>query len=203
MTTVEVEAKKTQLEASMKDAQAKLKGLKPFSDDFDALMAEYLKAKSQLSKIDEEFAKAKADEAHNAIKAQCTTIAEALTKLVAGLEIAKLINEPVKTVMYVVDSEGKAQVSINKVKQLRGTSAGKDSKGKGHTKIVDSTGAEFSITAFVKAHATADELKSKAYAYPHTVADTKAKFETFCTNHNLTGYEYKVPAKAEAEEAES
>lgn len=197
MTVTEVTERKATLETTMKESQTKLKGLKPFSEEFDTIMAEYLKAKSQLAKIDDEFAKAKADEATNAVKSQCATIAISITKLIAGLEIEKLISEPVRSVVYVVDSEGKASVTINKVTKLRASGTPGEGKGKGHTKIVDGSGNEHSITGFIKAHATADELKTDAYKYPHTVADTKAKFDEFCKAHNLTGYEYRLPVKTD------
>ena len=201
MTVIEVEQKKAQLEATVKNEFDEAKKCKAGSDDFDLHMSAYLKAKSDLSKIDSEFAKAKESEKTNLIKADCDAIGQAITQLLTGLKVADKLTEPVKSLVYVIDSEGKVQVTINKVTKLKSAGATSEGKGKGHTKIIDSAGNELSVTAFIKAHATEAELTSKAFVYPHTQADTKAKFEAFCKSHNLTGYEYRIPAKTEAEEA--
>jgi len=203
MTVIEVTERKANLENTVKESQAKLKGLKPFSDDFDKLMSEYLKAKNDLTKIDAEFDKAKIDEAQNAVKEQCITIGTTISKLLEAYKIADLIKEPVKTVVYVVDSEGKVSVNINKITKLASKGTGTGKVGKGHVKIVDAQGQEQSVTAFIKANATAAELTTAAFKYPHTQADTKAKFDEFVKAHNLTGFEYKMPVEATTEETQS
>jgi hypothetical protein len=192
MTTIEVEARKAELTATMTSELAEAKKCKPMTDEFNVHYDLY-------RKVDEEFAKAKESEKHLAIKADCDTLGTAIGKLIEGLKLAEKLGEPIKSCVYVVDSEGKSQVTINKVTRIASKAGEGKGNGKGHVKIVDGQGNEQSVTAFIKAHATAAELATAAYKYPHTQADSKAKFEAFCTAHNLTGYEYRLPA----EEAQS
>lgn len=192
MTVIEVEAKKAELTATMTNELAEAKKSKPMTDEFNTHYDAYREAQKAFLTIDKDMQKAKDNEKLLLIKSDCETLAISIAKLIEGLKLAEKLNEPVKSCVYVVDSEGKAMVTINKVTKLKGASEGKGN-GKGHVKIVDAQGIEQSVTQFIKTHATAAELSSSAYKYPHTQADTKAKFEAFCKAHNLTGYEYRLP----------
>ena len=197
MTVIEVEAKKAELTATMTNELAEAKKSKPMTDEFNLHYDAYRKAQKALLTIDEDMQKAKDNEKLSLIKSDCETLAISIAKLIEGLKLAEKLNEPVKSCVYVVDSEGKATVTINKVTKLKSAGESKGT-GKGHVKIVDAQGIEQSVTQFIKTHATAAELGTAAFKYPHTQADTKAKFEAFCKAHNLTGYEYKIPTDIEA-----
>lgn len=193
-TVIEVEAKKTSLDAELATALEAAKVLTPATPEFDEAYGRYLSAKAALAKIPDEVAAAKQSENAEAI-AQCATqIAEAVKQLVEGLKVAELLGVPVKSLRYVVDDEGKLKVTFNPVVVVKATGAGKGHKAGGHTTILTPEGEHLSLTKFVLAHATEEEKATPEYKYPHAQVDSQPKFTKFCEAHSLTGFVYEMPS---------
>lgn len=200
MTIVEVEAKKTNLEAEMATALEAAKVLTPATAEFDDAYGRYLAAKANLFKIPEEIAKAKTAENAGAISAAGDTTAEAITQLVDGLKVADLLGVPVIALRYTVDAAGKAGVIFNPIVKVKAAGGGtKRTPGTGRTVIVDPEGNRLSLTKFVLAYATDAEKATPEYKYPHGQVDSKPKFEAFCLAHSLTGFTYETASNAPAE----
>lgn len=188
-TIKEITEKKSNLEKQMETALGAAKVLKPATAEFDEAYGRYLAAKAQMAKIPSEFAAARMAENADAIKSAGAAIAETITKLCAGLKVADLLGEPVLTVVYSMDAEGKTQVRINPKVRLGATKStiGERKVGQGRVKIVGPDGTEYSLTKFVIAHAPeADRGK-----YPHALVATEAKFDVFCTKYKLVGFKYQ------------
>ena len=205
-TVLEIDAKKTNLEAEIATALEAAKVLTPATTEFDDAYGRYLAAKANLAKIPDEMVKARQSENADAIKVCVTQVAEAIGQLVDGLKLADLLGTPVIALRYAKPAEGEAIVVFNPIAQVAGTSkktAG--TKGAGRTVIVDPEGNRLSLTKFVLNSATDAEKDSTNEAflkYPHAAVDTKPKFEVFCEAHSLTGYTYETPqAGGEAAEA--
>lgn len=205
MTVIEVEQKRTQLEAEMQTALTAAKVLVPATPEFDEAYSRYLNAKAGIAKIPDEIAKAKLAENAEAINAAGATVAEAIAQLVEGLKVAELIGSPVIALRYYrtvsKDEAGNEKVStgvaFNPVTQLKAKGAPKEAKGHGRTIIIAPDGSKLSPTKFVLQSRTKEETDAaaaKEHDYPHTFVDTKPKFDAWCVAHNLTGYIYEVPA---------
>jgi len=209
LTTVEVEAKKTTLEAEMATALEASKVLTPATAEFDEAYGRYLAAKAGIAKIPEELAKAKLAENAEAIATAGAQVGEAIVQLVDGLKIADLLGTAVTGLRYyrhVKTAEDGTEtidtgVVFNPVTKVP-TKGTKPAKGAGRTVILDAAGERLSLTKFVLANATDEEkleTSDKFLKYPHTAVDTKPKFEAFCESHGLTGFTY-TPAEAGAAE---
>lgn len=197
MTKVEVEAKKTTLEAEMATALEAAKVLAPATPEFDEAYGRYLSAKASLAKIPEELAKAMLAENAEAIAQRGLQIAEGIGQLVDGLKVADLVGTPIVALRYAVDAEGKALVVFNPIVKVKSTGK-REAKGTGRIVVVDTEGNRLSLTKFVLAHATDEEKASPEYKYPHSQVDSKPKFEKFCKEHSLTGFTYEVPTAGES-----
>lgn len=200
MTIVEVEAKKTNLEAEIATALEAAKVLTPATAEFDDAYGRYLAAKANLAKIPDEMAKARQAENADAIKACGTQIADAIGQLVDGLKVADLLGIPVITLSYAKGADGVALVVFNPVTKVAGAGKKREAKGTGRTVIVDPEGNRLSLTKFVLANATDEEKDSgsdKFLKYPHAAVDTKPKFEAFCEAHQITGCTYETAQAAE------
>lgn len=194
---LEVEAKEAQLILERDTALEAAKVLTPATAEFDEAYGRYLDANKALARIPEELAKAKLVENAEAIKTASVAVAEAITQLISGLNVAALLGVPVTSLRYAVDAEGVAKVSFNPVTHIKSAGA-KKSKGAGRTAIIAPDGTKLTLTRFVLAHATEAEKETPEFKWPHTRVDTKPKFEKFCEEHSLTGFTYEVPDKAEA-----
>jgi len=201
MTVNEVEEKKIQLETALQTALEAAKVLTPATPEFDEAYGRYLASKAELAKIPSELQKAKLVENAEAIKTAGNTVTEAIFQLTEGLKVAELLGSPVIALRYYRtvgrDEAGKESVStgvvFNPVAQLKTKRAPKESKGVGRTVIRSADGTKTSLTKFVLDYATEDEKASARFKYPHTVIDTKPKFDLFCEKHNLRGFVYEVP----------
>ncbi len=202
MTIAEVEAKKTTLETTIATALEASKALAPGTTEFDDAYGRYLSAKLALAKIPEELAVAKRTENAEVIKAGASTIGAAIRELIAGLELASKLGEPVISVVWTQGQAGldgvipEPVVLINPKTVAKAPSAKHEAKTGGRTMIGYPDGTQTSLTKFVGEFATDAEKASPEYKYPHTRVDSKPKFEAFCTAHNLTGYTYITPSVA-------
>ena len=203
MTVVEVETKKTQLEATLKSSLIEASKFVPGTAEFDEKYALHLSTKGALSKIGEEMAKALEAQNAEAIKAHSVTLAQAIGKLVEGMKVAELVGKPVTALNYYTAADGTVHVVFNPVTHIKsaGTKAsGSGPKGKGHTMIVGPDGTQMSITKFVQSNLTESQKTEGSVdyvKYPHTVIDTRPKFDEFCKAHNLVGYKYEIPASVQ------
>ncbi len=204
MTVKEVQEKQVRLEAEMSTALEAAKVLTPATEEYDDAYARYLGAKSGISKIPDEIAAAKLAENADAIKLGGAQMSEAITQLIAGIKVGEasiesLLGKPVTALRWFTDSEGKASAVFNPTVAVRGTTGNKGAS-KSRVSIVDATGNKMNSTKFVLAHLT-EAQKTESHTdyvkYPHTLVDSKPKFDEFCTSHSLTGFTYEARSKAE------
>lgn len=203
LTVKEVVAKEAQLNIELSTALEAAKVLTPATSEFDEAYGRYLSAKANIAKIPNEIAQAKLSENAVAIAASGVTLAETIAKVLTGLKIEELLGVPVKNLTYAVDSEGVRKVVFNPTIHVKSTSGAKGEPKGGRTMIVAPDGARLSCTKFVEAHITDAEKSSADFKYPHTVIDSKPKFEAFCTARNLVGYVYDVPGKSDTAVSET
>ena len=207
MTVQEVETRKAQLETLRDTALDAAKTLIPATAEFDEAYGRYLSAKASLAGIPAELAKALMAQNSEAIKVAGIQLADGITEMIAGLNIAALLGTPVVALRYYripsKDAEGKESISqgvvFNPTTQAKaaGIKSKGESKGAGHTQIVGPDGTKQSLTKFVMAHMSKPAgLGEKAW-YPHTEVDSNPKFDVFCVAHNLVGYAYQLPGKVE------
>lgn len=179
MTVQEIEAKKLSYENIVASAPAVHAALVPFSTEFDAFCVTYSDARKALKDTDWDklIADAFVEANKEAIAAIGVAIAEAIQSAVDGLEVEKLLGQPVHALTFfrgtskvtqkdangadvIVTTLDKGIVRFNPtthVKESGGTKKSSDSAGgekKGHTVITGPDGATYSLTKFVVLHAT-------------------------------------------------
>ena len=197
MTVQEVETKRQQLELERDIALEAAKVLVPATPEFDEAYERYLSAKASLTKIPAELAAAKLAQNAGAIQLAGVTVGEGIRQLVDGLGLEELLGTKVIAIRYTVNAEGKIGVVFNPVIALKSTGPkAPKTPGTGRTKIGYPDGTSTSPTKFVLAHTTEAEKATPAMKYPHTLIDSKPKFDAFVASHNLVGYTYAVPEKA-------
>ena len=200
VTVAEITEKQVKLEAELNTALEAAKALTPATPEFDEAYGRYLAAKAGIAKIPDEIATAKRAENADAIKADGVAIAEGIKQLLDGLKTTEKLGEPVISVVWTQGATGvdgvvpAPQVVFNPKKQVK-SSGGTRKVGAGRTTITQPDGETISLTKFVLANASEEE----AGKYPHTLVDTKPKFEEFCTKHGLSGYTYQRPGGEEVE----
>jgi hypothetical protein len=193
-TIAEIQEKQTKLEAELATALEAAKVLQPATPEFDEAYGRYLAAKAAIAKIPTEIAEAKKAENADAIKADGATVAEGIKQLLEGLKTADKLGEPVISVVWTQGAAKEGEpvpapvVHFNPKAKVASTGTRKAS-GAGRTTVLTPTGETLSLTKFVLANASEEE----AGKYPHTLVDSKPKFDEFCTKHSLTGYTYQRP----------
>ncbi len=196
MTVIEIDAKETTLNTEMATALEAAKVLTPATPEFDEAYQRYLGAKAALAKIPTERAAAMLAENAETIATCGAQIVEGLNQLIVGLKIEELLGTPVTGLRLATDAEGKKFVVFNPVTKIPATRKAGEAKTTGRTVIVDGEGNRTSITKFVNANlSNSQKLEgSPDYVkYPHTLIDTKPKFDAFISERGLTGYTYETP----------
>lgn len=201
MTVIEVNEKETRLQTEMSTALEASKVLEPGTPEFDEAYSRYLESKNALVKIPEERQKALQAENAEKIAEAAKVVGDAVIELCTQLGVEALLGTPVIAYRMAKDSEGKIISVFNPITKVT-TTGKKTGTRKGHTIIVTPEGERLSLTKFALSQMSESQKTegSEDYVkYPHSLVDTKPKFDAFCESHNLTGYVYERPSDSEPE----